>query len=137
MLLTGFSAFPWIKRVTAEYETMSLAACGRHHGGSDGSGPVGPGLADIGKHRGDLSVVQFILPGGHLAQAALAAIEDGGNHRFGVAQDKGVFIQGREGGRESLAIGAMALGAIVLKDRLALLDGVALTLGQSDAAQQT
>ena len=105
--------------------------------GVTAGGPVGPGLADIGDHRGDLLVVQFILPDGHLAQAALAAIEDGGNHRLGVTQDKGVFIQGRKGGREPLAIGAMALGAIVLKDRLAPLDGVALTLGQSDAAQQT
>jgi hypothetical protein len=29
----------------------------------------------------------------------------------------------------------MALGAMVLKDRLAPLDGVALTLGQGDAAE--
>jgi hypothetical protein len=107
-------------------ETISFASRGCHHGGSDGGGPVGPALADIGNHRGDLHVVQFILPGGHLTQAALEAIEDGADHRLRITQDKRVFIQGWKSGRESLAIGPMALGAIVLKDRLALLDGVSI-----------
>ncbi len=123
MLPTGFSALPLMRACDRiERNDIYLLLVAATMAGVTAGGPVGPGLADIGDHRGDLLVVQFILPGGHLAQVALAAIEDGGDHRLGVTQDKRVFIQGREGGREPLAIGAMALGAIVLKDFLALLD---------------
>ena len=71
-----------------------------------------------------------------LAQVALAAIEDGGDHRLGVTHDKRVTVQGREGAGESLAIGAVAIGAIVLKDFLALLDEVAGCLGPGAPTQE-
>ena len=109
-------------RFDQKYLTSSPS---RHHRRGDGGSPVGPGLADIGNHRGNLPVVQFLLPAGHLPQAALAALEDGGNHRRGLTQDRRIFIQGRKGVREPLAIDAMTLGAIRLKDFLAWLYGVA------------
>ena len=129
MLRTDGSALCLRQSAGGYRKNLSLAARGRHHGRGDGRGPVGPGLADVGHHRGDLLVVQFILPGGHLPQIALAAVEDGGDHRPGRPDDKRIPVVGRKGAGESLAVEAVAIGAIILKDFLALLEEIAGSLG--------